>query len=170
MAITLKGILADIVPVFAGLLPGPFGPMVQKVIGEVLGKPIATQADIDAALATATPEQIIALKDKERQFVLDFKQKDIDLVALANQDRDSARGMQIATRAKTPAVLASVVVVGWIVLMVALFHGDIPATSRDIVIQAVGTMGGALMMVIGFYFGSSSSSSKKDETIAKLSE
>lgn len=167
MAVTLKGILRDVAPIFADLLPGPFGGVVRKVLGGVIGKDDATDADILKA-AGANPELLLKFRQAQDDTMLRYGQQGIDLEKIAAGDRDSARNMQIQTHSKTPAVLATVVVVGWGVLMWALFRGEIPATSRDIVIQAVGTMGGALMMVIGFYFGSSSSSTKKDETIEKL--
>lgn len=169
MGVTLKGILQAVAPILADLLPGPLGGAVRKVIGETISKPGASDQEIEKALADANPELLLKLKQAQDDFVLAMSQKGIDLEKIAAEDRASARGMQIQTKSKTPAVLAGVVVVGWLTLMCFLMRGEIPTQNRDIVIQAVGTMGGALMLVLGFYFGSSSASQKKDETIKSLS-
>jgi hypothetical protein len=170
VAITLKGILGAVAPILASAIPGPFGGMARDAIGKLLGKQVTSQEEIEKILATASPETLLALKKLDTEFAAQMKSLDVDLEKVAAEDRGSARGMQIATKAKTPAVLATVIVVGWILLMAFLMHSDIPQANREIIIQAVGTMGGALMMVVSFYYGTSAGSAKKDETIAKLSE
>jgi len=169
MAITLKGVLGTIAPVLASLLPGPLGGMVQKLVASALGSPDASPAEIDKILATASPDTLLKLKQAEDDFVTKMKGMDVDLEKLAVDDKASARTMQVATKSRVPAVLAAVVVIGWIGMVIYLMTGTIPPTNREIVIQAVGTMSGALMLVLGFYYGSSSASAKKDETISNLS-
>jgi len=166
---SLVSILRTVAPVLADLLPGPLGGAVRKVIAEAVGKPGATESDIEKELANASPELFLKLKDAQDAFLLAWKQKGIDLEKLAADDRANARAMQVSTKSKTPPVISAVVVIGWIFLTGYLMVGNIPIANREIVVQAVGTASGALMLVLSFYFGSSSSSQKKDETINNLS-
>jgi len=169
MSITLKGILGAVTPIFAGLLPGPLGSVVQKVIGDVLGKSVTSQEEIEKLLASASPDLLIKLKQAETDFVEKMGQQKIDVIKLATEDTANARAMQLSTKSKTPAVLAGVVVVGWIGLMIYLLMETVPQSNAQIINIALGTFNSALMLVLGFYFGSSSGSQTKDETIKSLS-
>jgi hypothetical protein len=170
MGITLKGILSAVAPILAELLPGPLGGVVRKVLGEVIGKPGATDAEIEKAIVDADPALLLKLREAQDKFALEMKQKGIDLEKIAADDRANARGMQVATKSRVPAVLGAVVVIGWIGMLAYVMSGRIPSENREIVIQAVGTMNAALMMVLGFWYGTTANSAKKDETIAEVAK
>jgi hypothetical protein len=90
-----------------------------------------------------------------------MKKLDIDLEAIHQQDRDSARRREMATGDKIPAVLA-------ITTMLAFFGyiGGVtffPSATMDIAFIniAVGWLGGTASTVIAYYFGSSSGQDKQ---------
>lgn len=165
----LKGILGAVAPVLASALPGPLGGMARKVLGDVLGKPDPPDAEIEKALAAANPELLVKLKAADQAFQLQMEQLGIDLEKIAAEDRASARAMQVATRARAPAVLAAVMVGGWIALVSYLAFKEVPISNRDIIVAAVGVFSAQLVTIYQFYFGSSASSQRKDDTISKLS-
>lgn len=170
MALTLKGILASVAPVLASALPGPLGAYARSVIAKVLGKPDAPDAELEKTLAAVNPDILLKLKQAENEFIAEMKRLDIDLEKIAADDRASARGMQVQTKSPVPAILAGVLIGGFLSLVALLAFREVPAPNRDIIVAAVGIFGGQLVTVYQFYFGSSSGSAKKDETIAKLSE
>jgi hypothetical protein len=97
----------------------------------------------------------IALKAKAQEMSLDFEQ-------LAIQDRKSARDMQISTNSFIPPVLSVMIVVAWAAIQFFLLTHVIEPTMRELIARVLGTLDGALMLVLSFYFGSSSGSQNKD--------
>ena len=83
-----------------------------------------------------------------------MKSLDIDLERIAASDRDSARNYAIMTHDLTPRILAVIVVVAWGMVQWFLFHNIIPAEMRELIARVLGTLDGALMLVLSYYFGS----------------
>ena len=103
-------ILKTVAPGIATALGGPLAGLAVSAIGKALNLSDATQDTIKAAVAGATPEDMLKLKEAEQDFQVQMKKLDIDLVQIAAGDRDSARKMQIANKAWTPAVLSWLIV------------------------------------------------------------
>jgi len=166
-----KGILGTVAPVLAGALPGPMGALAKKIVTDLLGLDQDTpNEEIEKALAAASPETLIKLREIDAKFKTDMEQIGVDLERIAVDDRKSARDRNVALKDRTPAALAWLVVSAWIGVTVFLFCCDIPQANREIIFRALGTMDGVLMLVMAFYFGSSSGSAKKSDTIARLTE
>jgi hypothetical protein len=135
--------------------------MAVEAISKAIGvDPSAVQDTINSGKLTA--EQIasiqqaeIALKAKAQEMSLDFDQ-------LAIQDRKSARDMQISTNSFIPPVLSVMIVVAWAAIQFFLLTHVIEPTMRELIARVLGTLDGALMLVLSFYFGSSSGSQNKD--------
>jgi hypothetical protein len=105
-------------------------------------------------MASATPEQLAALKKVDNDFKVQMKSLDIDLDRIAASDRDSARQMAISTHDWTPRVLAVAIVLSWGIVQWFLLHNVIDASMRELVARVLGTLDGALMLVLSYYFGS----------------
>ena len=69
------------------------------------------------------------------------------------------------TRDWMPKVLAGTVVLGWLVVQGFLMRWEVPAGTREMVLRMLGTLDGAVMLVLGYYFGSSAGSDRKTEII-----
>ena len=104
---TAKAILQTVAPTIGTAIGGPFGGMAAKALSELLlGKPDGSEQELSTAIQNATPEQLAEIKKIENDFKLQMKKLDIDLEAIHQQDRDSARKRDMATGDKIPAVLA----------------------------------------------------------------
>lgn len=167
----LKEILRTAAPMLGAAIGGPFGAMAGKLAAAALGKPDASMEELPELMAGATPEQIAALKKVEADFKVRMAELGYanaeKLTALAVDDRKSARDMQSATRSRIPGALAVGIVVAWAVVQWFLLNNVIEQSMRELVARVLGTLDGALMLVLSFYFGSSASSQNKTELMMK---
>jgi hypothetical protein len=68
-----------------------------------------------------------------------------------------------------PPILSVLVVVAWVLVQFFLLSHVIDASMRELVARVLGTLDGALMLVLSYYFGSSSGSQAKDDLLHKSS-
>ena len=149
-------LVENVAPTIATALGGPVAGMAVKALSTaLLGHGDGSTDDITAALSTATPEQIAAIKRADNDFKVQMKQLDIDLVRIAADDRNSARNMAVGTHSLTPSVMSYVIVVCWAIIQYFLFTHVIEASMRELIARVLGTLDGALMLVLSFWFGSS---------------
>ena len=149
-------LVENVAPTIATAMLGPVAGMAVKALSTaLLGHGDGSEDDITAALANATPEQIAAIKRADNDFKVQMKQLDIDLVRIAADDRNSARNMAVGTHSLTPSVMSYVIVVCWAIIQYFLFTHVIEASMRELIARVLGTLDGALMLVLSFWFGSS---------------
>jgi hypothetical protein len=175
MAFDWKSVVGTVAPTIATALRGPLAGLAVKAIGGVFGLGDgATEADVAAKLAGATPDDLLRLKEADQKFAIEMRRLDVDLERIAAGDRDSARQMQRETRSWAVPVLASVVVSGFIASSIAVLGGWVEGLKDPLVAALVGSVLGnitaATMLVLNFYFGTTASSRTKDETIKSLSK
>jgi hypothetical protein len=152
---TFGPLIGSVAPTIATALGGPVAGMAVKAISNALfGHGDASQDEIQAALANPTADQLAALKKIDSDFKIQMKSLDIDLERIAASDRDSARNYAIMTHDMTPRILAVVVVVAWGVVQWFLLHNVIEPSMRELIARVLGTLDGALMLVLSYYFGS----------------
>lgn len=172
MDLDIKAILKSAAPMLGAAIGGPFGGMAAKLAVEALGNPDAKPEDLPALLASATPEQIAAVKKADQDFQVRMRELGFanqqKLEELTVKDRQGARDMQVATRSKVPPTLAIMVVLAWAGVQAYLFTHVIDPTMRELIARVLGTLDGALMVVLSFYFGSSHGSQQKTELMAKV--
>lgn len=173
----VKNTLVTIAPWIAGTFGTPAAGIAVKAICDVIGADpkTATPESLQTAIAGATPEQLLALKEadnKHSEFMEQLGYTSLVQLSQATvEDRDSARKRQIDLRDKTPAVLAAVAVISFVGLIVLVIHGYTPAEAmRDGFWMLVGALIATYKDVYGYYFGSSSGSHAKDRTIDNLSK
>ncbi|MCA3704237.1 MAG: hypothetical protein INF12_14540 [Methylobacterium sp.] len=174
MAFNWRSVIGTVAPTIATALGGPLAGLAVKAIGGALGLGEgASEADIEARIAGATPADLLALKKADQEFAVKMRELDVDLERIAAGDRDSARLMQRETKSWAPGILASVVVSGFIVSSIAVLGGWVEGLKDPLIAALVGSVIGnitaATMLVLNFYFGTSASSRAKDETIKSLS-
>lgn len=165
----IGGLLAQVAPTVATALGGPLAGLAVKTLSEAMfGHQDASESDVSAALMNATPDQLQKLKEIDASFKTRMKELDIDLEAIAAEDRKSARSMMTMTGAQTPAILSYSVIIAWVFIQYYLFTTIIDPSMRELIARVLGTLDGALMLVLSFWFGSSSGSHAKDQTINDL--
>lgn len=148
----LLNILKGVAPTLATAVAGPLGGAAVAFIADKLGIDDKTVEGVTAALQ-GNPEAL----EKLRAMELEFAKVDA-------QDRDSARSreVQIATNANTPLlnksvtpVLAMGVVCIWGIIQWFMFTHIIAPEMRELIARVLGTLDGALMLVLSYYFGAS---------------
>lgn len=169
MTFDWKSLLGTAAPLLASALGGPLAGIATKSIIGALGlSDTATEKDIAAAMAGATPETLLALKKADNDFEVQMEQLNIDLQKVNAGDRDSARRREVDGHdSTTPRLLAMTITLGFFgVLAWMLVHG-LPndAGGRDAMLLMLGSLGTAWAGVTAYYFGSTSSSRGKDQTI-----
>jgi hypothetical protein len=159
-------LIGSVAPTLATALGGPLAGMATKALSQaLLGNEDGSDDDIQAALRTASPEQLAAVKKIDADFRVQMKSLDIDLEALAVDDRKSARSMQTETRDFIPRLLAVSVTVGFFAILIYMLVYGLPTTGNEALLLLLGALQTAWGGIIAFYFGSSSGSQKKDQMI-----
>ena len=172
MAINLKKLVGAVAPALAKALGGPLaGTAVAAIAKKVLGKDAATEDEVTAALENATPEQLIQLKKLDLEFEKQMAEAGISLDKLEVEDRASARALRIASpKDWVPNVLAMALLAGLIGLSVFLLGQEVPPGNKEIIINLMGVLEGALVTVFTFFFGSSRSSDEKSKVLGRIAE
>lgn len=172
------GVVEKLAPTIATAAGGPLIGGAVAMLENVFGltpKPDAAisdrQNDIAAAIAGATPDQLLAMKKADQDYAvqmasLGFKNVE-SLAALAVQDRESARQMQVSTKSVTAPLLAWVVTVGFFGVLVIMMFAQLPDKMHDAFMLLLGSLATAWTGVMAYYFGSSAGSERKTELLAQ---
>lgn len=171
-----KQVLGTFAPTILKAVGGPFGALAGTALQVVFGT--SEPAAVDAALAAATPDQILALKKAEQDFQVQMKQLGIQEEDLYSKDIQDARAMQVATKDPTAARLAWLIVGGFMLISVGVIVGFFvwPDKAKLLLSGEAGLFFGTLFGYLvseskqasAFYFGSSQGSQSKDATLAGL--
>lgn len=150
-------------------VPGPIG-MVAGLISQVLGKTIKPDPlAIDTAIQGATPDQIIALQEKDLDVKTAMAKMGYDdleeMARIAEQDVANARARQVALNDHTAPALAWVIIAGAFTVIVAVLCGfaKVEAALAGTLIGYVVAMA---QQVVAYYFGSSAGSAAKTQIMA----
>ena len=169
----LKGvvpIIQTVAPTVSSAQGGPLAGMaVQALSNALLGKPDGTAADVSIAMASATPDQLLALRKEEDTFKAQMASLDIDLARINASDRDSARQREVkAGDSLTPRLLAGAVTAGFFGILVWVLGYGIPAQGGEAVLLLLGSLATAWGSIVAYYFGSSAGSAAKTDHLAAL--
>lgn len=160
MSFDWKKTLGTVAPALATALGSPLAGLATKAIVEALGLTDGSEESLETALKNATPDQLLALKTANNAFLLEMRKLDVDLERIAASDRDSARKREAATQDHTPKILAYVIIGVWGVIQYHVFTHSIAPDMRELVIRVLGTLDGALMLVLAYYYGANSQPSQ----------
>ncbi len=161
-------ILRTVAPTVALAVGGPFGPLASAALSAVLGTPKDDGKAAEAALLTATPEQLLALRQAEDAFQVQMKQLGIDEQKLVFDDVANARAREIATKDSTPKYMAYLITIGFFATLGYLIIYGKPQTGGDVMLVMVGALGTAWSGIVQYYFGSSAGSAAKTDAINKI--
>jgi len=154
--------LKTIAPTIATALGGPLAGLAIEAVSKAIGiDPKDVQSTISEGKLSA--DQIMLLKQAEVQMAARAQEMGLDFAKLSNEDRKSARDMQVATKSYLPPALAIGVTIGFFGILGGLMYGQIQhAPQIDIMLGSLGT---AWTGIIAFYFGSSAGSQAKDNLL-----
>lgn len=180
MAFDWKSLVKTVAPAIGTALGGPLAGVGIRALSEaLLGTPDGTEAEVSAALATASPEQLLAIKKADQDFAIRMKELDIDLDRAFIADTSDAR--HVFAENKGVFRLGIVILVTFAGIMGAVLWGSYEImvggiTIKDVAIVAtvsgmVGTVVGYVaanaQQVVSYFFGSSRGSSDKTAAMAQ---
>ena len=158
----IKRAIAGAAPKLAHALGGPLaGAAVGALSKAIFGTEDVSEADLEAALAAATPEQLLAIKRAEHEFQIALREAAVEEERIHAGDRDSARRRQQLMEDWTPSILGALIIAGFFCVLSAMLARAIPAgaeTEFSIMLGALATMTAA---VVNYFFGSSAGSKEK---------
>ena len=168
-----QGVVKVVAPTLAAALGGPLAGIATRAIGEVLlpSREGVTEAELASALAVATPEDLVRLRDADLAFRKHLTEAGIKLEEIAAADRADARKLAVITGDLwTPRVLALVVVGGFFAAVVWVLAGGAVSdpTTATLVGAVVGYASAKADQVVSFWFGSSAGSRAKTEALERL--
>jgi hypothetical protein len=171
-------VLKTVAPTIADTLAGPFAPLIDPIMQKLFGTTDPKQ--VSAALLSATPAQLLALKQADNTHAEQLVQLGIDRDKLAFDDTANARAMQIVTKDPTAGRLAWLLIVGFLVVTIGMIVGLFGWPDRAKLLLSgeaglfFGTIFGYLSseakQATAFYFGGSESGQTKDATIASIAK
>jgi hypothetical protein len=154
-----KGLVKTVAPVLGTALGGPLAGAATKFIADkFLGNPNASEQEIVAQLSTASPDQLLKLKELDNDFVLQMKQLDVDVYQIDADDRDSARKREMAIKDWTPAILAYALTVGFFAITWKLLSDGSVSESDQIILTTISNL---FLIALTYYFGSSNKDKNK---------
>jgi hypothetical protein len=153
--------LTQIAPGIATALGGPLAGLAVTAISKALG---IDEKDVQSTIEQGklSADQLSSLKQAELELQSKAQELGLNFEKLAVDDRKSARDMQVSTKSFVPALLSILVVCAWALIQYFLLTHVIAQEMRELVARVLGTLDGALMLVLSFYFGGSSDSQDKD--------
>jgi len=159
-------LLAQVAPSIATALGGPLAGVAVKTLSSALfGHEEGTEEQVTEAMATASPDQLAAIKKIDADFKVQMKALDIDLERISAGDRDSARQMQRDTKDWVPKVLAIVITLGFFGILIWMLLNGMPKTGTEALLMMLGALGTAWTGVVNFYYGSSAGSKAKTDAL-----
>ena len=165
----LLNLVRTVAPSIATAVGGPLAGMATRAISEaLLGKPDGTEDELLNAAKSATPEQLLALKQAEQSFVVKMRELDLDLERISNEDRNSARNREIKTGDYTPKLLAAAVTFGFFGVLFWMIANGLPANGGEAMLVMLGTLGTAWGAIVSYYFGSSAGSREKTQAMNRI--
>lgn len=174
----VKQAVATIAPWIAGSFGTPAAGVAVKGICAILGldSANATPENVSAAIAGATPDQLLAIKQADiqhQEFMAKLGYDSLEKLAQTQvEDRQGARKREVDTKDSwTPRVLAGLAIIGFIYLLwLVTSTVQLNPALHDTFMVLVGAAMTLVKDVYGYYFGSSAGSQSKDATIQSLSQ
>lgn len=171
----VKGLVQQLAPMIATGLGGPLAGGAVSALEAALGiTPTGTLDDRTAAVTTAvagaTQEQLLAIKQADQTYALNMAtlgfKNTADLAKIQADDVDSARKREVEVKDNTPKVLSYAITIGFFGVLTFLMFGHVPNDGRDILNVMLGTLGTAWTGVVSYYYGSTSGSAAKSKLLA----
>lgn len=164
-------VLKTVAPWIGTALGGPLGGLAVDAATKALGVSEKTSEGLKAALAGATPADMLALKKADQDFQaqmteLGFKSQ-AELEGIAANDRASARDMQKSIHSWVPSALSILVTSGFFLLLGGMMLGWLKISDSQALLLMLGSLTTGWGVVMAYWFGSTSGSAQKTDIIAR---
>jgi len=163
----IKRAIAETAPALAHALGGPLaGAAISHITKAIFGSEITDEDALGEALINARPEDLIALRKAEQEFLLALRDADIEAQRIHAGDRASARERQVKTGDVTPSALGAIIIFGFFIVLAVMVTKRLPdgaETEFSIMLGALATMTAA---VVNYFFGSSAGSKETTRLLA----
>lgn len=160
--------LKTALPTIVTALGGPAAGLAVNFLADKLGLSEKTVDAVKTAIAGATPEQLIAMKQLDTDLEKHFADLGVRLEELEIADRASARDREVkASDSWTPRILAFAITAGFFGTLGYLLAYGKPADGGDALLVMLGSLGTAWAGVVNYYFGSTKSSADKTAMLAR---
>ena len=144
-------LLSSVAPSIATALGGPLAGLGVKALSKaLLGAEDFSEEAVMDAMATASPEQLAAVKKIDADFKVQMKSLDIDLERISVDDRKSARDMQKETRDWIPRALAVSVTAGFFAILIYMLVYGLPTSGNEALLLLLGALQTAWGGIIAF--------------------
>jgi hypothetical protein len=171
----LKKILGNIGCNLLGTVIPPFGSMAESFIREALNLDADASAEsVAEAVESASPDQVLALKEAEYKFKVKLKKMNVDILKLEKQDIEDAREFAKETGTGSinglaifNALFVVVVTAGALILMYSGKIVNMNALEASILTLLIREAFGRYEQVCNFFFGSSHGSKQKTDIMGK---
>ena len=147
----LSGLLKGVAPALATAVAGPLGGAAVSAIASKLG--VGETVEEIAKAITSDPAAAQKLQELELEF---YKAEAADRADARKAEVTMATNPEapVLNKSVTP-ILAIVIVLAWGFIQYHLLTHVVHTEMREIVIRVLGTLDGALVMVLSYYFGAS---------------
>ena len=128
---------------------------------------------VAAALETATPDQLLALKKADQEFSLQMRNLELDRVQIYADDRADARSAGSKRAGNTTAALGWVIIVGFYVVSGAVLYmvitepDELNSTASNLIFSLLSYVAGVASTVCAYYFGSSSAADNATDQLTR---
>lgn len=169
-----KTIVKTVAPALGAALGGPLIGSAIATIGAVLlpGKTAPSVDEVAAAVCSASPEALLALKKADAEFAVKMKEMEIDVFRLEVEDRKSAREL-FTVNYWPQIVLSTVFIVGYFIVLVTVMNGKVAAevgpSWQPVLNTILGVLTASIPTILAFWFGSSFGSREKTAALAASS-
>lgn len=156
-------------PLLGAALPVPGGAAIGAALAAALGSDATPASMLDAITHNAQAAQVAREFEATHQAAMLKLTVDAELrqQELTVDDRKDARAMQVATRSRTPMVLAVLITLGFFGVLVGMLASELKTTDSPALLVLLGSLGASWGAVVNYYFGSSADSGRKTELLAK---
>jgi len=134
MSFDWKSAVKTFAPMLGTALCGPVGGVAVKMVSSaLLGREDGTEDEITQAMQTASPDQLLKLKEADNDFKVKMEELGIKKKSLVFNDKSNARLMNSNTKAKTPAILAYILTGMVACIVYGLMKWTIPNANMNVV-------------------------------------
>lgn len=166
----IKKYVAPVAPMLGTLVGGPAGGTVGTMIASALGvedKPEAILKHLET-----NPDAVLKLKELELTHKVEFEKLVLEDTKAHLADVQDARQAEVERMKaggsnKFMYYLAATIVLGFFLVVGALFVRVVPEGSRDVAFLLAGGLANEFAQVVKYFFGSSKGSSDKTAMLMK---
>jgi len=159
-----KSIVSTVAPILGTALGGPMAGAALKMLSStLLGKEDADEAEMAAFISTASPEQLLKIKNMDREFELQMAAIGVDIFRLEQQGRADARANHKGHFMPTLICISLTLVVT--AIAIGLMVMAIPERNEGILNMIIGQVLTAWIGSIAYWVGTTKSSSDKNKML-----